>query len=1041
MKDILEFVLHDNEIKSYVQDRKLAFLESELGYPMQDQNDELNTKILKIEYLLLNKLLASRDKDIDHSLYDIAYSILKSYDIRHEYFNNLFGEYFGLANVDNYSLYYFYLASLGLKADKTIQVRLDLKDYVAKDYSVIGNWQQIVSNKILQAFILLVRKDSGYADIRQSLQIIADLKRSQKDFEKEYLTQIHDYPQEIDSAEILLGWYHISKTITETADYLTEGYNYKGKLESEIRIHAEVAKKLFNNHPRLQSIVSIMEYNLVLLQNNSIWYSTNAIQIKKLKEFCIAKSKSEKAIIDLLPSQRDAISKSLLDIAASVTVVEMPTSAGKTLLAEFNIIVTKALNADSKIVYVVPTRALVNQVYYDLKSDFEGLNFSIEKTSGAIEVDPSEEALLKERIDILVSTPEKLDLLIRRSHESVNDVALFVIDEAHMIQNGSRGTRLELLLAILKRERPNSKFMFLSPFLKNSASTIADWMGGNKIKTPIRINWKPAEKLLIGIKQKKNFKEFSQTLLPSAYSLIEGERELGDVVLDFIPTGKATEKYIEFTAKRYGAPNKSILYLCRGSGMVDNRAEYLYGTLQESAVSESIELVRKFIIDEVGQETILTKVLKKKIALHHAGLSDETKLLIEHLIREKEIEHIFATSTLAEGVNFPVSAVYFDSYRKGDDKLSSSDFWNIAGRAGRTLVDNYGKLIFPFNSPTNTESAKSLIRESSKGIASMLLELMINADDIIETLGSEESQIFKLAYRYSNSLEPLVQYLIHVLNQSGNESILEISDLFKDSLGYYQLETSDKQKFIEICKMIYLELQQKFNPGTLGFADKTGFSVPSVLEIMKEENRNNPSISSAESWEADNLFNFETDYLKEKIKVIAKLKETGLGTDSHSNSFNEEAVAKVLISWVKGDQLFAVSSHHPTFNNNGDAGDRINAFVKYINNARFKASWGLGALEGIVNSANDELKENSYIPSMVYYGVDTEEALLMRMAGVPRRLAKSISKIIPKNETLSLTQIRARINGLTTKEWNSVVPKGSGLTGQEWKKLSEILVR
>ncbi|MEO8965593.1 MAG: DEAD/DEAH box helicase [Gammaproteobacteria bacterium] len=1041
MKDILDFVLHDEEIMSYVQDRKLAFLESELGYPMQNHNDELNTKILKIEYLLLNKLLAVKEDDIHDKLYDIAYSILKSYDIGSNYFLVLFNSFFGIENVDNYSLYYFYLASLGLKADKTVQIRLDLQEYRTKDYSALGDWQEIVISKVLESFILLVRKDKGYADIRSSLQLIADLKTSQKDFEETYLKQFHNYATELESAQKLLGWYHVSKTITETADYLTEGYNYKGKLESEVRIHSELAKELFKGHPRLQNIVNIMQSNLGLLQNNSIWYSTNAIQVKKLREFCIAKSKSEKAIIDLLPSQRDAINNSLLDIAASVTVVEMPTSAGKTLLAEFNIIVTKALNSDSKIVYVVPSRALVNQVYYDLKADFEGLNFSIEKTSGAIEIDPSEEALLKEKIDILVSTPEKLDLLIRRNHESVEDVALFVIDEAHMIQNGSRGTKLELLLAILKRERPNSKFMFLSPFLKDSATTIADWMAGNKIKTPIRINWKPAEKLLIGIKQKNNFKQFSQTLLPSAYSLISSERGMADVTLDFSPTGQSKEKYIEFAAKRYGTTNKSILYLCTGSGMVDKRAEYLYGTLDEPKPSELIELVRKFIIDEVGKETILTKVLKKKIALHHAGLSDETKLLVEHLIREKEIQHVFATSTLAEGVNFPVSAVYFDSYRKGDKKLSSSDFWNIAGRAGRTLVDNYGKLIFPFDSVVNTESAKSLIRESSKGIASMLLELMIDADNIIRVLNSDDGQIFKLAYKYSESLDPLVQYLIHVLNHSGNESILEISDLFKDSLGYYQLGTDDKQKFIEICKMIYVELKAKFNPGTLGFADKTGFSVPSVLEIMKEENRTNPSISSAESWQAENLFNYSNDYLKEKIKVIARLKETGLGTDSRSNTFNEEAVAKVLISWVKGDRLFDVSSHHPTFANTVDEAARINGFVKYINSARFKASWGLGALEGIVTSNNDELQENSYIPSMVYYGVDTKDALLMRMAGVPRRLAKPLSQIINKNETLSLTQIRTRINSLSASQWDSITPQGSGLTGKEWKILSAILVK
>lgn len=182
---------------------------------------------------------------------------------------------------------------------------------------------------------------------------------------------------------------------------------------------------------------------------------------------------------------------------------------------------------------------------------------------------------------------------------------------------------------------------------------------------------------------------------------------------------------------------------------------------------------------------------------------------------------------------------------------------------------------------------------------------------------------------------------------------------------------------------------------------------------MKAENKSNPAIASSESWVAANLFNFGNDYLKEKIKVIAKLKETGLGTDSRSNVFNEEAVSNTLISWVKGDQLFDVSAHHPTFANNTDPADRINDFIKYINGARFKASWGLGALEGIVNSSNDELKENSYIPSMIYYGVDTEDALVMRMAGVPRRLAKALSQIIPKDQTLSLTQVRARINNLS----------------------------
>lgn len=1041
MNNILDFVLKDPEIQSYVQDRRFAYLQSELGYDSEVQDIVRDTKILRIEFLLLNKLLStSLLGDTDKQLFEISYSVLKSFNINDLEFLSLFKDIFGINGVDPHSLYYFYLAALALKSDRTIQARLDLKAFEFKE-NINWNWQELVINKVLAAFILLVRKDNGYKDIRRSLELISELKSSQSNFERAYLESSDGITDELVNAQKLLGWYHLSKTITETADYLIAGYNYAGRLESEIRIHSDVAKKLFVSFPKIQSLINILEDSLFRIQFNSIWYSTNAIQIKKLKDFCVARSLTDKGIIDLLPSQRDALRDNMLDIAASVTVIEMPTSSGKTLLAEFNIIVTKALNQDSKIVYVVPSRALVNQVYFDLKLDFTGLDFVIEKTSSAIEIDPTENLLLLEHIDILVSTPEKLDLLIRRKHPSVEDVALFVIDEAHMIQNNSRGTKLELLLAILKRERPNSKFMLLSPFLKGSADIIANWLGGNKSTVPIKINWTPAEKLLLGIKQKKNFKKFTQTLLPSAYSSVKIEQPVGEIDLDYDLEGSEKQKYLHFTAKRYGIKGKSVLYLCRGPGTVDNLALFLYNTLPDIPHNPLIDLVRKFIIDEVGKETVLTKVLSRGIALHHAGLSDETKLLVEYLIREKHIQHIFATSTLAEGVNFPVSTVYFDTYLKGPDELTSSDFWNIAGRAGRTLVENYGKLIFPFNNKENTDKAKALINKSSQDIASVLLELVINSESIIKALEKpDDSPLFKLANQYSKSLEPLIQYLIHLLSSSGSESSLEVEDLFKDSLGYFQASPSEKIKFIQICKLVYFRLQKRYQPGVLGFADKTGFSVPSVLAIMATENKQNPSISSPESWEINNLFDRKNDYLVEKIKVIAKLKETKLGTDSSSAPFNEQAVADVLIGWVKGEQLFNIAEYHPTFANTKDEADRINEFIRYMNSARFKASWGLGALEGIINASGDQLQDNSHISSLIYYGVDTKEALLMRMAGVPRRLAKSLGAVL-NTENLNLSQLRNTINSLSAEEWNKLAPEYSNLTGVEWKQLSEILVK
>ena len=183
----------------------------------------------------------------------------------------------------------------------------------------------------------------------------------------------------------------MSKTIVETALYLVNGYDYKGiRLDATIRQHIDIAKNLAKNEQRLVSIFNLYEFGLKTMYNNSIWQHTDFND--KIKQLC--KKKAELGILELLPSQRKALSQNVLSVTSNVTVLQLPTSAGKTLMAEFNIIVTKALKPDAKIIYIVPSRALVNQVYYDLKSDLESLNFTIEKTSSAIEIDPIENSFL-----------------------------------------------------------------------------------------------------------------------------------------------------------------------------------------------------------------------------------------------------------------------------------------------------------------------------------------------------------------------------------------------------------------------------------------------------------------------------------------------------------------------------------------------------------------------------------------------------------------------------------------------------------------------
>lgn len=1034
---ILDQLLQIDSMRSLLQKSEEAYWLFEIYNQKPDYSVEDLESLIRFSYI--NSLLGL-SPETDNQYLDYSYKAFLSIDINDAKVSDIFNSIVGYESVDENLLYYFYIASLALRMNKTISARLVLKDFASFNIEYSANWKDRIITGILHSLILLIRKHNGFEDIRKALTVISNLQKEQEEFETDYL-KTFQYREQTDEAFTLLSLYHTSKSVTETAMYLIQGYQYPRRIENVVRQHIDTALELLHGKEnRLHDIVSFIFSDLKDLCNNSIWNGT-AFQ-DKIKKLCTIKGNL--GILELLPSQRNALSQKLLDVFANATVLQMPTSAGKTLLAEFNIIVTKSLRADAKIIYVVPSRALVNQVYYDLKSDLEELDFIIEKTSSAIEIDPTEnDFLMGEKIDILVSTPEKLDLLIRRNHPSVSDVSLFIIDEAHTIQNGQRGARLELLMALLKREKPTSKFMLLSPFLKGDKGLLADWLGGGNT---IQIDWKPSEKILLGLKvhQSKRTNKVEFQILPSTYStsntaIIENSFESPYR----LESSTMKDQTLEFSMKHFASAGKTQLILCYGKGTANSRAEFIYNKIESCISSDEVDLVCKYMNDEIGKNTQFTKFLSKGIAVHHAGLSDEAKLLTEHLIRRKHIKYVCATTTIAEGVNFPVSTVFFDDYRRGSTNvLSSNDFWNIAGRAGRTLVDDFGKIILPFHSKDSILRAKEIISQGADEVASVLSELFIRNDEIRSMLRNDNGIDFLLNH-YPDSFAPLFQYFVHVLTIGNNPYMDDVEELFKDSLQYHLLSTeTDRRQFVDLCKAIYQSIEFKYNDrkGALSFADKTGFSVPSVLKIMREKSTN-PEISDLSKWSSDELFSREDpSNLSEKIEVIASLKETELGTDSTIAPFSPELIAKMIIAWVKGDKLNDISLIHPALQSDNDE-KRMSDFMKKMNDIRFKTSWGLSALEGIVRGNDIDIKD-SYIPSLVYYGVDKEKPLALRMLGIPRSLSFSLSNIITGElKNYNYTKLRKQIKSLTNADWDSLKPGNSCLSGEEWKNIVEILMK
>ncbi|MCG8401694.1 MAG: DEAD/DEAH box helicase, partial [Firmicutes bacterium] len=241
---------------------------------------------------------------------------------------------------------------------------------------------------------------------------------------------------------------------------------------------------------------------------NSIWTVTRAVnsRVTQFVQSLVDRGRGDKAIFDVLPPQRRTLAeKGLLGSSRRAVVVSLPTSSGKTLIAQFRIL--QALNQFDHekgwVVYLAPTRTLVNQVARKLRKDFSSLNIVVENVSPALEVDGIEESLLTEQdsdsqFRVLVTTPEKLDLMLRQGWEEKIDrpLTLVVVDEAHNIQGASRGLKLELLLATINKECQRAQFLLLTPFIEN-ARDVARWLGGtNSEDVSLALDWQPNDRAI-----------------------------------------------------------------------------------------------------------------------------------------------------------------------------------------------------------------------------------------------------------------------------------------------------------------------------------------------------------------------------------------------------------------------------------------------------------------------------------------------------------------------------------------------------------------
>jgi hypothetical protein len=601
---------------------------------------------------------------------------------------------------------------------------------------------------------------------------------------------------------------------------------------------------------------------------------------------------------------------------------------------------------------------------------------------------------------------------------------------------------LELMLAAFKRERPDARFLLLSPFLPN-ASDLAGWLADDENAT-VRVDWKPTELVTAGaqwVKPRLQPFELTLTTLPTAH-YVELDTEVA------IPMGTArpqkdtrTKGGVSVSAALKLCDRGSVLVLCRGKSFAEERAVQIAAERDDRTLSPLGKAVLAYAQSELGVDHSLAKSLRRGVAYHHAGLSHDLRYLLERLIDAEDVDVVCGTTTLAQGVNFPISSGIVETLQKPKDPigwqaLEFAEFWNIAGRAGRALRDRLGLVVYPAENADSLKQFKDYIQNDAKALASVLVAALDGVDSAAE--------LFDLkSVRNNGTMAVFTQYLAHALAVGGYENArAEIEDLLRSSLVYHQALDTDPNFARELILLArrYLDRQSNKNAGYLRLADGTGFSLASVDYLFARQGNEYPEFQTASFWQPGALFAADLNNLTSLVSVLGSIPELTLGHGA-SGSFNPELVAGVIADWTAGLTVEAIADRW--FGTQTDPDKRRRDAGQYLYSRLVgQIPWGMGAVQRLALTDDADIQAVGHVPSLVFYGVRTKEAAALRMAGVPRIAAEGLGRQWTDEGHTSATSfndVRTWLGDRTPDQWAQALPPGSPLDGDGCRRVWSVL--
>ena len=727
-----------------------------------------------------------------------------------------------------------------------------------------------------------------------------------------------------------------------------------------------------------------------------------------LVESLLARSRWE-----FFPSQIAAIGRGLLEGSETFS-LQMPTGSGKTVLCE-TLLYRHAKTTDHDVgILLVPYRSLASELRGSLVQRFNSMGIATRCAYGGT-VPTGAEAHNLAEVRVMVATPEALSGIVGADPSFFRRVSLVVCDEGHLLDSPGRGVSLELLLARFRsRSDGPPRFVFVSAIVPN-IEEINAWLGGSD-ESAIRSEYRPAVAEFAVLRPQGNGVGTQVTLeinpleeSPARLSIPRFLKQddfrwwnattnrwrthnAGTVKTQAIATAR---KVLPMGAVAVFATNK------RGTQGAVGLAEELLVQLDRNlplprpsdyVTGREVKEAMEYLQQEYGCDWVGTRALDAGSIVHHGDIPQETREVLEELLRGDHVRFVICTTTLAEGVNLPIRTLVLYSVQRRrpggpPDTLKVRDIKNLAGRAGRAGLMTKGLVICsnPSQWPMVEPVAKMASGEPVRGFLRLLIGRLLRA--LTRQNVALSNQVLEQNSVLHSLTDGVDATLVDLLSEEmGEDEFIRQSIRLADETfaSHQEMEENSKQLLRNVFEMRARRVSSIAANGRLDWIRETGARVR-MLDVVERD-----LLPMRDTWD-DVDDPLERDFVDallrwawQQVELRKAVREGFVLDQGQDLDGVQDPFFGFVRSWLSGDQFVVISR---------DLNVSIDDLLRIYTGAvafvlQTLVEQAVAVLERVVEARGESVSQAVMrFPEHLRFGVPTEGARVLAAHGLRHRRA------------------------------------------------------